>query len=42
MAGIGFAAFLLLAQLVPIDRTSPSIESDVKAPSEIDRPLRAA
>jgi Haem-binding domain len=27
---------------VPIDRTNPSIESDVKAPSEIDRALRAA
>jgi cytochrome c551/c552 len=42
VVSIGFVAFLLLAQLVPIDRTNPSIESDVKAPPEIDRPLRAA
>jgi hypothetical protein len=42
MMGIGVAAFLLLAQLVPIDRTNPPVESDVKAPPEIDRSLRVA
>jgi len=40
--GIGVVTLLLLAQLVPIDRTNPRVEGDVKAPPDIGRSLRAA
>lgn len=42
IAGIATAAFLVLAQLVRIDRTNPPVESDVPAPPEVKAALRAA
>lgn len=42
MLGLGVVAFLIVAQLVPIDRTNPPVENDVGAPPEVDRVLRAA
>lgn len=41
-SGIALAAFLAIAQLVPIDRTNPPVESDVPAPPEVKAALRAA
>lgn len=42
IAGIAIAAFLVLAQLIVIDRTNPPVESDVQAPPEVKAALRAA
>lgn len=38
----GAAAFLLVAQLVPVDRTNPPVESEVNAPLEVIAVLRKA
>jgi hypothetical protein len=42
MLVVAALAFLVVAQLVPIDRTNPPVEADVGAPPEVDRVLRAA
>lgn len=42
MVGFAIVAFLLIAQLVPIERANPPVESDVPAPPQVKATLRAA
>jgi cytochrome c551/c552 len=39
---VAVLAFLVVVQLVPVDRTNPPVQGDVAAPPEVDRALRAA
>jgi hypothetical protein len=40
--GVGVVALFLVAQLVPVDRTNPPVESDVAAPAEVRAILERA
>ncbi len=42
MLGIGSIAFLVIAQLVRVERSNPPVESDFSAPPEVKARFRAA